>query len=256
MTRSTRNPRLRFHEYGDSGVLVDVMAPTYSERWEAAQALADSLITDPPSGFMDVVGSFEHLFVSFDPLVTNVAGITQSFDHRLQTRSSRRKRCFSIPVVYGGGSGPDLDQVADELGMSTEGLIRLHCSSPWVVRFCGSPVGAPLMDGPDIPGPVARCRHPRTRVPSGSVALSGKQCVIYPVASPGGWRLIGRTPLTLLDLDNETLVAYRPGDLIRFTPIQESDWEALAGHALEQTDGSAHASHASHASSTARRDRC
>lgn len=101
------------------------------------------------------------------------------------------------------------------------------------------------MDGPDLPAPVARCRHPRTRVPSGSVALSGKQCVIYPVNSPGGWRLIGRTPLNLLELENETLVRYRPGDLIQFMPIQESEWEALAGRVLGQLDRPADVSSAS-----------
>lgn len=245
MTRSTTRPRLRFHEYGDSGVLVDVVAPSYAERWEAAQALADSLVADPPHGFLDVVGSFEHVFVSFDPLVTDRAGVTESFDRRLQTGSRRRRRRFRVPVVYGGASGPDLDEVADELGMTTPRLVRLHCSRPWVVRFCGSPAGAPMMDGPDLPAPVARCRHPRTRVPSGSVALSGKQCVIYPVNSPGGWRLIGRTPLNLLELENETLVRYRPGDLIQFMPIQESEWEALAGRVLGQLDRPADVSSAS-----------
>lgn len=234
MSRSASEPRLRFLEYGDSGVLVDVMAPSYSQRWEAAQALADSLVAEPPRGFLDVVASFEHVFVSFDPLITDLAGVTESFGRRLRTGPGRPRSRFRVPVVYGGASGPDLGAVADELKMTTDDLIHLHCSSPWVVRFCGSPVGAPLMDGPDLPTAVARCRHPRTRVPSGSVALSGKQCVIYPVESPGGWRLIGRTPLALLELENETLVRYGPGDLIQFVPIPESGWEAWAGRSLGQ----------------------
>lgn len=226
---------LDVREYGDSGLLVDVVADDYLERWSTAQGLAAALLADPPHGFVDVVASYQNVFASFDPLVTEHATMRAAVRARLGTSRGpgHLSRRFAVPVVYGGEAGPDLPGVAEESGVSAAELVRLHSTAPWVVRFRGSPAGAPLMDGPCLPASIARCRHPRTRVAAGSVGLSGQQCVVYTVASPGGWRLIGRTPLKMFDLADENLVAYQPGDCFQLVPIEERDWDRWVGRSPE-----------------------
>jgi KipI family sensor histidine kinase inhibitor len=138
--------------------------------------------------------------------------------------------------VYGGDRGPDLDLVADELGLSADDVVSMHTATPWTIRLRASPAGLPMMDGPAMPASVSRNPTPRVRVAPGSVGLSGQQCVVYPVASPGGWRLIGRTPIRLLDLATEELVPYRPGDRLRFRAIAEDEWDTWTKHQLAPSE--------------------
>jgi KipI family sensor histidine kinase inhibitor len=217
-------------EYGDAAVLVDVHAAEYEDRWSAAQGLGTALRDARIAGVVDVVASYHNVFVSFDPLTVSPEAIRDEVDRLGGPRiDPGTAQTFLVPVVYGGEYGPDLDDVAAELSLSAHEVVDVHTSGPWVVRFCASPLGAPMMDGPRMPQSVRRMREPRARVEPGSVALSGFQTTIYPPASPGGWRLIGRTPATLFDLGRDPMVAHRPGDAIRFVPIPESDWADWSG---------------------------
>lgn len=219
-------------EYGDAGLLVEPSADP-EEAWAVAQGLAASLVDDPPEGLVDVVASFRHAFVAFDPVRTDHAAMETALRARLDhAPPAPDRRTFSVPVVYGGEHGPDLAEVADELGTTPGDLVALHASDTWVLRFVGSPVAALFVDVPPIPAEVPRMRSPRTKIPPGSVAVSGRQSMIYPVPSPGGWRLLGRTPVTLFDLADPGLVTYRPGDLVRFVPIDAEAWDEHAGRLL------------------------
>lgn len=223
---ATEAPRVTCHDYGDAAVRVDIEGGTYDDRWDVARRLGVSLPAAGIRGLVDVVSTFQHVVVSFDPLLTDAATM-RSAAVGLAGRPgpARVARRFRVPVVYGGEHGPDLDDVAVELSLSPAGLIDLHTSGDWIVRFTGSPVGAPFMDGPDVPRGVARMREPRARVPSGAVAMSGRQSMIYPAASPGGWRLIGRTPARLFDTGHEPPMPYAAGDVIRFVAIDAASWD-------------------------------
>ena len=224
-------------EYGDAGLLVEP-AGDDDERWATAQRLADALVADPPEGFVDVVASFRHGFVTFDPVVTDHEAMTAAVRDRLRRPAERREpRTFSIPVVYGGEAGPDLEDVADHLGMTPDDVVAIHTREPWLLRFVGSPVAAVFVELADVPRPVPRVPSPRVRIPPGSVAVSGRQSMIYPVPSPGGWRLIGRTPLRLFDVADPGLVPYRPGDLLRFRAVDPDDWDDFAGRPLRAEPG-------------------
>ena len=216
-------------EYGDAGLLVEP-GGDHDQAWAAAQGLAGSLADDPPAGVVDVVASFRHAFVVFDPVLTDHATVEAVLRTRLDREApARTPRTFSVPVLYGGEAGPDLPDVADELGMTPDELVALHSGDTWVLRFVGSPVAALFADVPALPAEVPRMRSPRTRIPPGSVAVSGRQSMVYPVPSPGGWRLLGRTPVTLFDLADPDLVTYRPGDRVRFVPIEADDWDDHTG---------------------------
>lgn len=220
-------------EYGDCGLLVSFTHDHPLDRWAAAQVLQSALLARTEDGIVDVVASFETAFVSFNLLLTDhdaVRGMILRED--LKRSGGAPARDFSVPVVYGGERGPDLEIVARELDITPGGVVELHTSSPWVVRFRGSPVAAPMMDGPTLPASVSRNPSPRTRLAPGSVGVSGQQCLIYPVASPGGWRLIGQTPARLFDLTTDELVAYRPGDRLHFRVIADEDWDAWTSYSL------------------------
>jgi KipI family sensor histidine kinase inhibitor len=197
--------RLHCREYGDAGLLVDVLADDYERRWASTQSIGEALRGAPPAGVLDVVASFENVFVGFDPLLTDHAAIRVAvealLDHPAERAVARR---FVVPVVYGGEAGPDLESVATTMDLTAGEVVARHVSEDWVVRFVGSPVGAPMLDGPRMPRSVPRLAEPRVRVPPGSVAVSGFQSMIYNAPSPGGWRLIGRSPAVLFDLDRRT----------------------------------------------------
>ena len=243
MTTATRGASARLpvssvqiQPYGDSALLARAVGGTDEQRWRTVHQLADIIEADAVPGVMGLVATYDCLLIEFDCALTDHSAIEQAL-RRAEVRlggdgAAVEPRWFCIPVVFGGEYGPDLPDVANQLGLTPEELVRLHTGTDWVVRFLGAPAGAPMMDGSPFPAPVGRCPRPRTQVPPGSVALAGLQAVIYPVLSPGGWRLIGRTPLRLVDIGRRPPTAYRPGDHFRFVPIDASQWQEHATEPL------------------------
>jgi len=130
-------------------------------------------------------------------------------------------RFIEIPVVYGTAAGPDLGEVARHAGLTEKQVVELHSSIDYVVWFLGFQPGFPYLGG--LPEQLATPRRdePRLQVPAGSVGIGGAQTGIYPLATPGGWQLIGHTPLPLFDPDRNEPVLLRPGDTVRFIPQKE-----------------------------------
>jgi KipI family sensor histidine kinase inhibitor len=236
---------LDVREYGDSGLLVAVRGGSYASRWRHAQGLAQALRQSRTSGIEDVVGTYEDVFVAFDPVHTDHAAVeavvrTVAGTVDEDAVAGMGGRTFEIPVLYGDDAGPDLSSVAAEVGVSPSELVRRHTDSAWTVRFVAAPTGTPFadrVDEADWEHGVARLASPRTAVPPGSVALSGQQCIVYPQRSPGGWRLIGRTPLRLVDPASDPLVPYGPGDRLVFVAIEEQRFTELSDEALTCVDG-------------------
>ena len=232
------NPRLVVGDYGDSAVLARVVADDYESRWRTTQTMAATARGSLPGWVVDLVATYDHLFLAFDPLVASHDEAT-AFLEELHGRVAgpvvagapegvTGGRVLRVPVLFGGEAGPDLDDVARELGLDAADLVERLTAAPWRVRFVAGPVGTPFTDRDDWQAAVPRMRTPRVGVPPGSVGLSGSQSIIYPVPSPGGWRLVGRTPLRLLaaDLDSGDLVPYGPGDLLQYVAITPDAYEA------------------------------
>ena len=137
-------------------------------------------------------------------------------------------RTVEIPVVYGGDCGPDLDSAAAELGMTAEQLLQRHANGEYTVAMIGFAPGFPYLLGLDPALALPRLATPRTKVAAGSVGIGGAQTGIYPRESPGGWRLIGRTPLVLFDPAREPPALLAPGDRVRFVAVHATD-EAMGG---------------------------
>ncbi|MCG9899250.1 MAG: 5-oxoprolinase subunit PxpB [Hydrotalea sp.] len=132
-----------------------------------------------------------------------------------------------IPVCYDVSLAPDIEEVARISGVELDYIIQLHTSVEYEVSMMGFLPGFAYMDGLPAPIHVPRLSKPRTEVPAGSVAIAGTSTAIYPVASPGGWRIIGRTPLSMLSDDIESPTRFNVGDRVRFTPIGLREWNNL-----------------------------
>lgn len=133
-----------------------------------------------------------------------------------------------IPVCYGGSHGPDIAEVAAHTGLTTEQVITRHVAAVYRVAMIGFAPGFPYLLGLDPALAMPRRADPRQRVPAGSVAIGGQQTGIYPASLPGGWQLIGRTPLHLFDLAAAEPSLLMPGDRVRFRAIDDAEFEQLA----------------------------
>jgi KipI family sensor histidine kinase inhibitor len=141
----------------------------------------------------------------------------------LSNASNTASRHVEIPVHYGGPAGMDLDQVAQQTGMSREQVISLHSAGEYTVYFLGFLPGFAYLGGMDKRLATSRRTEPRLAVPAGSIGIGGEQTGIYSLASPGGWQLIGRTALKLFDPGRDPPSLLLPGDSVRFTRVEEND---------------------------------
>jgi inhibitor of KinA len=135
-------------------------------------------------------------------------------------------REWEIPVCYGGEFGPDLDQIAEHCGLGTDEVVSLHSGAEYLVHAIGFTPGFPFLGG--LPARLATPRRstPRTRVPAGSVGIGGAQTGVYPTTSPGGWQILGRSPLTLFHPERSHPSLVRPGDRVRFRKISREEFDA------------------------------
>jgi inhibitor of KinA len=162
------------------------------------------------------------LKISYDRLVFQVKDLEpklEEFDDKEETHE------VLVPTVYGGEYGPDLSSVARAHGFKEEDVVRIHSNHEYIVYMIGFIAGFPYLGR--VPDSIAtpRLERPRVRIPAGSVGIAGNQTGIYPCESPGGWQIIGRTPLTLFDPYARRPALFQPGDRVRFKPINADELE-------------------------------
>jgi KipI family sensor histidine kinase inhibitor len=172
-------------------------------------------------GILNLHPAYASVLVDFDPRLRTHEDVEGSIRAAMATAEhvpEEPERIVEIPVSYGGEFGPDLPDVAQHTGLSPERVVELHAASDYVVYFVGFSTCFPYLGGlpPELATP--RLSAPRKHVPVGSVAIGGSQAGIYPLASPGGWRLIGRTSVRLFDPDASPPPLLRMGDRVRFVP--------------------------------------
>jgi KipI family sensor histidine kinase inhibitor len=170
-------------------------------------------------GVTNVHPAYASILIDFDPRKIRHRDIERAAAELFAQAASAplpEPRTVEIPVAYGGADGPDLDAVAALTGHTPDEVVALHSGAEYLVYFLGFSPGFPYLGG--LPESIAapRLETPRRRVPAGSVAIGGQQTGVYPIASPGGWRIIGRTPLRLFDPGADPPVLLRMGDHVRF----------------------------------------
>jgi KipI family sensor histidine kinase inhibitor len=181
-------------------------------------------------GIEETVPTYRSLFISFDPQKFSHHQLKEKLQGMISTleiENCKEGRLVQIPVVYGGEFGPDLQGVAEMKGLAQEEVIRLHTSREFRVFMIGFTPGFPYLGvlPPEIA--VPRLETPRLKVPKGSVGIAELQTGIYPLESPGGWRIIGRTPLQLFNPETNPPFLLSPGDRVRFFPISPKEYQEL-----------------------------
>lgn len=221
-------PRLR--PSGDLAVLVeygDGIDPAVNEKVRAAATL---LKRNLPEGVLDVIPAYRSLSLRYDPLLTSLERLSlalEELEGHLREVEIPPPRVVEIPVLYGGEQGPDLGFVAAHGGMTPEDVVAIHAGTDYPIYMIGFTPGFCYLGGLDTRIATPRRETPRTLLPGGSVGIAEAQTGVYPVDSPGGWQIIGRTPLRLFAPERENPFLYEAGDRIRFVPIAESEFDRI-----------------------------
>ena len=212
---------------GDTGLLASFEQRISQSVGAAVAALNTRVAAAAIPGVVETVPAFTTLLIFYDPLVTEYDAVADAVQKLAQAPGSdtaaEEGRLVEIPVCYGGTFGPDLPFVAEHAGLTEKEVMELHAGREYRIYMLGFLPGFPYLGGLVTP----RLASPRTAIPAGSVGIGGEQTGVYPIASPGGWQLIGRTPLKLFDPSAGRL-PYAAGDRIRFCPITQDEFDAIA----------------------------
>ena len=208
---------------GDAAFSVELGAGLDAATNARVRALDRELRSRPFDGLVECVPTLRSLLVLYDRSVAPPSGVARELRQRLDVRDAPEApgRLFEVKTVYGGEDGPDLEPFARSRGLSPKALVALHTSREYTALMLGFKPGFAYLGL--VPDELQCARHetPRVRVPAGSVGVAGRQTGIYPVASPGGWQLVGRTALTLFDPGREEPSLFAPGDRVRFVSVPE-----------------------------------
>ncbi len=221
---------LELYDVAEGAAVVEYPDATETDANRAAVALGEQMLSAPREGLCDAVPGARTLALFFDPAALG----RETLRHEVAARSvspapSPPGRVVSIPVLYGGEMGPDLPELASRAGLAPEELARRHADGEYTAAFLGFAPGFAYLTGLDPVLHAPRLVTPRPRVPPGSVAIGGPYTGVYPAATPGGWNLIGRSPVRLFDEDAEPPALLRAGDRVRFEPIALARFSVLEG---------------------------
>lgn len=218
---------IRFLTAGDSSLLIefgDEISPEINRRITAAVQLMRQQRIE---GVVDMIPAFCSLLINYDPRIVSyeqmVRRMRQLIKLDVQADQSIRK-VIEIPVCYGGEFGPDIENVAGNAGISAEEVIRIHSSRDYLIYMLGFLPGFAYLGGLDERIHTPRLPDPRIKIRAGSVGIGGSQTGIYPLDSPGGWQLLGITPVKVYDPSREKPILYEAGDYIRFVPVDVKEY--------------------------------
>jgi KipI family sensor histidine kinase inhibitor len=212
---------------GDRGLLLEFGDEISLEVNEKVRRMALAIREEGIEGIIEAVPTYRSLLIIYNPLILSIEELKErlgGIEEGLQRTPFPEPKLIRIPVVYGGPYGSDLDDVARYHRITPEEVVRLHCSKPYLIYMIGFMPGFPYMG--DLPEALVtpRLKTPRLSVPPGSVAIAQRQTGIYSMESPGGWQILGRTPVRLFDPEKESPVLLQMGDLVQFYPISEIEF--------------------------------
>ncbi|WP_294337595.1 5-oxoprolinase subunit PxpB [uncultured Clostridium sp.] len=221
---------VRYLVAGDSAVCVEFgneISPEINKKIRAFKIAVEK--SDIP-GIVETVPTYRSLLVHYHPEVIGFKALTEEFDKLMGSLSSipiPPPTVIEIPVLYGGEMGPDIENVAEHNHKTVEEVIKIHTSEEYLIYMIGFIAGFPYLGGMSKEIATPRLKSPRVKIEGGSVGIAGEQTGIYPVASPGGWQLIGRTPLKLYDADREKPVLLEAGQYIKFAAVTEEEYKKI-----------------------------
>jgi KipI family sensor histidine kinase inhibitor len=215
---------------GDRGLLLELGDGIDPHVNRAVRKMSLAIEREGIPGILEVIPTYRSILLVYDPMRIRpheIRRIVSQLDLASSEATLPPPRKVEIPVCYGGEFGPDMEFVASYTGLTVEEVIEIHSAPLYQIYMMGFTPGFPFLGG--LPQVLAtpRLPTPRVQVPAGSVAIAANQTGIYPIASPGGWRLIGRTPLRLFFPERAEPFLYRPGDFIKFRPITPEEFQEI-----------------------------
>lgn len=230
--------KVRYLVSGDCAVCVEFgneISPEINRKIRAFKIAVEKAGIE---GIVETVPTYRSLLVVYKPEVIRFKELTDKFEGILGSMDSIQippPTVIEIPVLYGGEMGPDLLNVASHNGKTPEEVIKIHTSEEYLIYMLGFIAGFPYLGGMSKEIATPRLKSPRVKIEGGSVGIAGEQTGIYPVASPGGWQLIGRTPLKLYDADREKPVLLEAGQYIKFRSVTEKEYKEIEKQVNDNT---------------------
>ena len=212
---------------GDSSVLIEFGKEISPQINGKITGLVRMIKSQKIEGVTDLIPAFCSLLINYDPRVIRFDVLKKRLEGmlKLEVESTRSAiRIFEIPVCYGGSYGPDLDSIAKHAGLTAEEVIEIHASRDYLIYMLGFLPGFSYLGGLDERIHTPRLANPRIRIPAGSVGIGGSQTGIYPLDSPGGWQLLGMTPVKTYDPARKEPILFEAGDYIRFVPVSQEEY--------------------------------
>ncbi|MGR6117799.1 5-oxoprolinase subunit PxpB [Aeribacillus composti] len=215
---------------GDTGIIIqfgtEISEAIYQQIRQYVYWLEQSCI----EGIVEWVPAYTTLAVFYRPNIISYDELSQKLlkiGEKIGSMPVPDPIVIEIPTLYGKEAGPDIQFVAETNGLSEEEVVKIHSSSDYLIYMIGFVPGFPYLGGMDKRIAAPRKKTPRSRIPAGSIGIAGEQTGIYPLETPGGWQIIGRTPVKLYDPQKQDPTLLKAGDYIRFVPITEREYEKI-----------------------------
>ena len=221
---------VKFLIAGDRALVVEFGDKIEKQVNSKIRSLTMAMEREDIVGIIETIPTYRSLMVIYEPMIIELENLIltiKSIISKMHELRLAEAKVIEIPTLYGGGDGPDIEFVAEHNNISVDEVIRIHTDMKYLIYMIGFTPGFPYLGGMSDKIQAPRLQNPRTKIPIGSVGIAGKQTGIYPVESPGGWQLIGRTPVKLYDPSREHPVLLKAGDYIKFVSIDENEYKNI-----------------------------
>lgn len=229
----------QLYPLGEQTVLIDFGDEINRVHYTYVKQISSLLDRDKPEWLIEYIPAYTTLTLVYDPLLLWKQGAISPYQYLVQELEKilsvhlldedQEERTVTLPVCYGGEFGPDLAHVAEYNSLTEEEVVHIHSNGEYLVYMLGFAPGFPYIGGMEDAIATPRRSSPRVRIPAGSVGIAGGQTGIYPIETPGGWQLIGRTPIRLFDVIKNPPTFLQAGDKVRFQPISTEEYLNMGG---------------------------
>lgn len=223
--------RAKYLPAGDKGLVVEFGNAISPEINNKVRSFALALENAAISGLVEYIPTYRSLLILYDPLVWKpdlLVARLRELETSLASMKLPNPNIYYLPVSYGGEFGPDFPFVCQYTGLTREDVVKIHTGGKYLIYMLGFTPGFPYLGGMDERISVPRLDTPRIKIPAGSVGIAGNQTGIYPVESPGGWRIIGRTPVKLFEPLSKKPVLLNAGDYVCFFEVTLEEYRQIA----------------------------
>ena len=222
--------KIKFLTAGDSAIVMEFGDTIEKEINAKIAAVVENLKKKNIDGILDILPTYRSILINYDPVKISYGEMVETLNGLSKSDKANQSdevRLIEIPTLYGKEYGPDIDFVAENANLSVDEVIKIHSGTDYLVYMMGFIPGFTYLGGLDPRIATPRLKSPRLKIEPGSVGIAGSQTGMYPLESPGGWQLIGRTPLKLFDDTKEPPVFIQAGDYIRYVSINKEEYDKI-----------------------------